>query len=858
MRKLIFTFISALMFGGFAIASTPFNLVTFTGDLPAGDSIVTMNGIKYLKIRVNGWNTSLNIAPIVTYGNTTLTFSYKYAQDTSSYTNTGVQAFVQFLNSSWGSKISITDNPASDTFKQIKTTLKADTLAVLQLAVQQTSGSWSAVSGPILYIGQFQFVTPFNMETFQGDVPSGGTIDTINGTPYLKIRLNGWNTDFDIVHLIFGNTNISYTYKYSPDTTATYTNANTEAFIQLMGLTGHNQGIGDYPASDTFKTITKSIVSDTIKQLQLAGFQHVSWNAINGPIMWISKLKISYIGSDIVNGSNMEDSTKWNFYWGTNGSDKGTHKFNYTDSTLKFGSGGSYEVTASGQSASFIWQPVTVIPGHQYYLSGAFRNISVDAVANTWVEFFLTKTKPTGGDVSTGMGYSLNTYAPMNATFKNFNCTFQDSFQHNLMPGKFVVIPDSTTQTTWYVVVKAGDYQSTAGVQHPKFDFLFDNISVVDSGFSPSDFQIAHKIFGITPPDYKGDVNMSWDKDSVYMTYTVADDSIVNTGTAYQVDNIEVYFDMNNSKDIHWPRNGGWLANIDAAYDSTDYQMRLVPGVPFATNNAARPSGASIDTGYDQIYTRTKIGYNFKLNIAWQALKKGFVPASGKLIGFDVNLSDNNAVASDANRNQFTLNSPNPNLFNDPASWGTFKLGDNGRFIQIFDKQAPTVPTALKDTIIGGKAKITWTASTDNIVVQNYKIYVDGTLDTTLLAAKTGNNYTTKKVLALGDHTIDVTAVDLYGNTSAKATVKLTITVGIKESNLEIVKTYPNPVSDILKFSNSLSNKAVANVYSITGQLVLTSSIADGTLNVSSLNSGMYLIRLSDSGSNYVGKFIKK
>ena len=55
------------------------------------------------------------------------------------------------------------------------------------------------------------------------------------------------------------------------------------------------------------------------------------------------------------------------------------------------------------------------------------------------------------------------------------------------------------------------------------------------------------------------------------------------------------------------------------------------------------------------------------------------------------------------------------------------------------------------------------------------------------------------------------------------------------------------------------SNKAVANVYSITGQLVLTSNVTNGSVNVSTLKSGLYMIKLSDNGSyTFVGKFIKK
>jgi len=87
-----------------------FNLATFEGDAPAGDTIVTISGTKYLKVRLNAWNTDFSVAPIITSAFSTYKFSYIYDQDTSSVATSGVQAFIQFMNSSWGNKIAVTDN----------------------------------------------------------------------------------------------------------------------------------------------------------------------------------------------------------------------------------------------------------------------------------------------------------------------------------------------------------------------------------------------------------------------------------------------------------------------------------------------------------------------------------------------------------------------------------------------------------------------------------------------------------------------------------------------------------------------------------------------------------------------------
>jgi hypothetical protein len=158
--------------------------------------------------------------------------------------------------------------------------------------------------------------------------------------------------------------------------------------------------------------------------------------------------------------------------------------------------------------------------------------------------------------------------------------------------------------------------------------------------------------------------------------FDIVDDSIVNTGTSYQVDNIEVYFDMNNSKNIKWPRNGGWVASIDPSWDADNFQFRLVPDVDFSVNNKTFKVG-----GITQVYTKTEDGYRFKMTFPWDSLMEGFEPAIGTQIGFDVLVSDNDAVASDAHRNQITFVSKTDKPYNDASLFGTLQFEQMGSSI---------------------------------------------------------------------------------------------------------------------------------------------------------------------------------
>lgn len=88
---------------------------------------------------------------------------------------------------------------------------------------------------------------------------------------------------------------------------------------------------------------------------------------------------------------------------------------------------------------------------------------------------------------------------------------------------------------------------------------------------------------------------------------------------------------------------------------------------------------------------------------------------------------------------------------------------------------APSAPTNLAATeITPTSAKITWTASTDDIAVRNYKVFVDGTE----VAAVDGISHTVDGLSPATTYQITVRAVDLGGNVSnASAPLSLTTTV---------------------------------------------------------------------------------
>lgn len=280
------------------------------------------------------------------------------------------------------------------------------------------------------------------------------------------------------------------------------------------------------------------------------------------------------------------------------------------------------------------------------------------------------------------------------------------------------------------------------------------------------------------------------------------------------------------------------------------YQFRLVPDSSWTVYDNDNDEAATANLKYIKIQG----GYQFNLNIPWDTLYAGFTPSVGKLIGFDVNVSDNN-VNPDY-RSQVTWNSPTTNIYADAALWGTIQLQPSGLFSQVLDANAPTMPKNLKDTVVKSKVTLTWDASTDNIVVDKY-IVTYGSIDTTLVALKTGNKLTTDK-LADGSYTFGVIAVDPSGNKSGKASVKVTISsIDVKSVNSATLTFYPNPATNYINLKD-IESSSIVKLYNITGQNVLTTTVQNGRIDISNLNNGLYVIKVENGKNTFVSKMIKE
>lgn len=364
-----------------------------------------------------------------------------------------------------------------------------------------------------------------------------------------------------------------------------------------------------------------------------------------------------------------------------------------------------------------------------------------------------------------------------------------------------------------------------------------------------NEFTVENVVVGAVdnPADFTCNLNASWDADSMYMNFVITDDSIVGTGTNYQIDNLEVYFDMDNSKNIHWPRNGGWMAS-DPTYDTNDFQLRLVADSTYTADNPI--------TGAKVIFELSDTGYNFTLNVAWESLLEGFVGVDTAIIGFDVLISDNDSVASDAARNQITLNSPTDKPFNDPSLFATFAFRPVGRFEIIPDLELPSAPGNLVGVNDSATVTLTWDASIDNIAIMSYRIYQGTTLLGNQAALASGNRRVVNE-LAEGNYQFGVEAVDNYGNVNRSSiNVDVVYPVGIEPALTQEFKIFPNPATSVL---NIVTAGAIQNVQviSITGAVMMNMNNVD-QIDLSGLKAGLYMIKVSTESDVYSTTFVRE
>jgi hypothetical protein len=696
-------------------------------------------------------------------------------------------------------------------------------------------------------------------------LPAGMTIVNVDGTDYLQVVLDGWNSFFNVEPVVIADhyTHFNCMVKYSVGTSG-YALNQINTFLKVSTPGGVEQAANGAASTASFAERSVALaVKDTIGIVQIAGQQTVSWGAVAGDTLWVGKITLVGGLDGLIPGMITRETFGTLVYDTGNPVTQPTGRadsWNWTDVTdftsenghIEGGSDSSIRINTYG-SGYVVRNPMPDRSGgaHALIVNRGAYNGSWDTL--TYLGIDLT------GSVATSVefAYAKNPNWYINNDTNVINVEYRlDGADWTQMDTSLI---DTLYKGVWDHVALPLNYAEglldlrICGLNSNQV--MIDDLSVYGLVTAPqgtNDFTVENVIVGSVADaaDYTCNLTASWDADSMYMDFVIADDSVVGTGTVYQIDNLEIYFDMDNSKNIHWPRNGGWVSG-DATYDANDFQLRLIADSAYTADNQI--GGAKL------IFALTDTGYNYTLNIAWDTLLAGFVGVDTAVIGFDVLASDNDAIPSDANRNQITLNSPTDKPFNDPSLFATFAFRADGRFEIMPDVEGPTRPENLVGVNDSATVTLTWDPSVDAMsAIMSYDVYQGATLLGNQIAAATGNRRVVNE-LAEGNYQFGVVALDNYGNASARNSIYVDVVypgVGIQPDLTQEFNVYPNPATSVLNITAAGTIQNI-QVISITGTIVMNITGVN-QIDLSTLKAGLYMIKVSTNSDVYSTTFVRE
>jgi hypothetical protein len=228
--------------------------------------------------------------------------------------------------------------------------------------------------------------------------------------------------------------------------------------------------------------------------------------------------------------------------------------------------------------------------------------------------------------------------------------------------------------------------------------------------------------------DFSATYKLCWDNTNLYLLFEISDDVLSNTsGTPWLNDAVELYFDMNNSRNVYNPSSSNWTA-----FDFDDRQIRFVwekdtiTGYPLI-------NGVS----FEHLTNPAADGYKLEIAIPWSSLG---LPAAciGVDFGFDVSLLDNDGgIYREAVLN---WNSPVVENWRDPSKNGITELRNS-------NNELPAGPMALiryngyyrpSGTII----RLSPTRVADGLINTSFELKNAGLSElNTIIATATGTGY---------------------------------------------------------------------------------------------------------------------
>ena len=172
-------------------------------------------------------------------------------------------------------------------------------------------------------------------------------------------------------------------------------------------------------------------------------------------------------------------------------------------------------------------------------------------------------------------------------------------------------------------------------------------------------------------------------------------------------------------------------------------------------------------------------------------------------------------------------------------------------FLTTTDNNAPTVVTNLNISGSQTTPILTWDTSTDaesiNTSIGMYRVYrsVNGASYVLLSDKIYQESFTDNTTQSGSEYSYYVTAVDRSLNEANQSNIVSTNALSIANTDLKIVKVYPNPAHDILHIDGATSAIDKMKLFDILGKIVsVPVNKSDNIMDISNLKSGIYFLKI--------------
>ena len=78
-------------------------------------------------------------------------------------------------------------------------------------------------------------------------------------------------------------------------------------------------------------------------------------------------------------------------------------------------------------------------------------------------------------------------------------------------------------------------------------------------------------------------------------------------------------------------------------------------------------------------------------------------------------------------------------------------------------------------------------------------------------------------------------------------------------SQIDGLKVYPNPVSNgVLHVESNLNSERTISLFDVLGKQVISTTTSNTTINIANLNSGIYIVKITEGGKTATKKLVVK